>query len=99
VALSTIEIEYMEATHSTKEVLWLHRLCSGIGLVQQAVRIDCDSQSAILLVKNPSYHSKTKHNDVKYHFLRDMVEDKNVLLMKVDTLENVADSLTKFVST
>jgi hypothetical protein len=39
-------------------------LCSGIGLVQQVVRIDCDSQSAIFLVKNPTYHSKTKHIDV-----------------------------------
>jgi hypothetical protein len=49
--------------------------------------------------KNSSYHSKTKHIDVQYHFVRDMVEDKKVLLMKVDTLENVADSLTKSVST
>jgi hypothetical protein len=65
-----------------------------IGLVQQA-RIVCDSQSAIFSVKNPTYHSKTKHIDVQYHFVRDMVEDKKVLLMKVDTLKNVADSLTK----
>jgi hypothetical protein len=68
-------------------------------LVQQAVRIDCDSQSAIFLAKNPTYHSKTKHIDVQYHFVRDMVEEKKVLLMKVDTLKNVADSLTKSVST
>jgi hypothetical protein len=93
------KIEYMEATHASKEAIWLQRLCSGIGLVQQVVRIDCDSQSAIFLVKNPTYHSKTKHIDVQYHFVRDMVEDKKVLLMKVDTLKNVADSLTKFVST
>jgi hypothetical protein len=68
-------------------------------LVQQVVRIDCDSQSAIFLVRNPTYHSKTKHIDVQYHFVRDMVEEKKVLLVKVDTLENVADSLTKSVST
>ena len=73
--------------------------CSGIGLVQQAVRIDCDSQSAIFLVKSPTYHSKTKHIDIQYHFVRDMVEEKKVLLMKVDTLTNVADSLKKYVST
>jgi hypothetical protein len=89
----------MEATHARKEAIWLQRLCSGIGLVQQVVRIDCDSQSAIFLAKNPTYHSKTKHIDVQYHFVRDMVEEKKVLLMKVDTLKNVADSLTKSVST
>jgi SMC interacting uncharacterized protein involved in chromosome segregation len=68
-------------------------------LVQQAVRIDCDSESAIFLVKNSTYHSKTKHIDIQYHFVRDMVEEKKELLMKVDTLKNVADSLTKSVRT
>ena len=92
-ALSTIESEYMASTHASKEAVWLQRLCSGIGLVQKAVRIDSNSQSAIFLVKNPSYHSKTKHIDVQYHFVRDMVEDK-----KVDTLTNIADSLTMSIS-
>jgi hypothetical protein len=62
------------------------------------MKISCDSQSAIFLEKNPAYDSKTKHIDVQYHFLKDMVEIKKVLLEKVDTLENIADSLTKFVS-
>jgi hypothetical protein len=43
VALSTTKAEYMEATHESKEAMWLQILCSGIGLVQQAVRIDCDN--------------------------------------------------------
>ena len=63
------------------------------------MRLDCDSQSAIFLAKNTAYHSKTKHIDVQYHFVRDMVEEKKVLLEKVDTLKNAADSLTKSVST
>jgi hypothetical protein len=49
--------------------------------------------------KQPGYHSKTNHIDIQYHFVRDMVEENKVLLMKVDTLKNVADSLTKYVST
>jgi hypothetical protein len=98
-ALSTSKAEYMATTHASKEVVWLQRLCSGIGLVQQVVRLDCDSQSAIFLAKNPTYHLKTKHIDVQYHFVRDMVEEKKVLLEKVDTLKNVADSLTKSMST
>ena len=97
-ALSTTEAEYMETTHASKEVVWLQIFYSGIRLVQQAVRIDCDSQSAIFLAKNPTHHSKTNHIDIQYHFVRDMVVEKKVLLMKVDTLKNVADSLTKSVS-
>jgi hypothetical protein len=99
VALSTTEVEYMEATHASKEALWLQRLCSGIGLVQQVVRIECDSQSEIFLAKNPAYHSKTKHIDVQYHFVRDMIEENKVSLMNVDTFKNVSDSLKKSVST
>jgi hypothetical protein len=98
VALSTTEAEYMATTHAGKEAVWLQILCSGIGLVHQAVRIDCDSQSAIFLAKNPTYHSKKKHIDIQYHFVRDMVEEKKVLLMNIDTLKDVADSLTKSVS-
>eukprot|EP00253_Pinus_taeda_P024923 PITA_24923 len=98
VALSTTEAEYMAATHASKEEVWLQRLCSSMVLVQEAIRIDCDSQSAIFLAKNPAYHSKTKHIDVQYHFVRDMIEDKKVLLIKEDTLKNTADALTKFVS-
>jgi hypothetical protein len=98
IALSTTEVEYMAATHGSKEAVWLQRLCSGIGFEQRAMKVSCDSQSTIFLAKNPAYHSKTKHIDVQYHFVRDMVESNKVLLEKVDTLENIADSLTKSVS-
>jgi hypothetical protein len=83
----------METTHASKEAVWLQILCLGIGLVHKYIKIDCDSHSEICLAKNPTYHSKTKHIDVQYHFVRDMVEEKKVLLMKVETLKNVADSL------
>jgi hypothetical protein len=51
------------------------------------------------MAKNLAYHSKTKHIDVQYHFVRDMVEENKVLLEKVDTLKNVAYLLTKSMST
>ena len=98
VALSTTEAKYMAATHASKKAVWLQRLCSSMGLVQETIRIDCDSQSAIFLAKNPAYHSKTKNIDVQYHFMRDTIEDKKVLLVKVDTLKNTAHALTKCVS-
>jgi len=69
-----------------------------MGLVQEAIRIDYDSQSAIFLAKNPTFNSKTKHIDVQYHFVRDMIEEKNVLLVKMETLKNTADALKKSVS-
>ena len=99
VALSTIEAEYIGASHASREVVWLQILCSSMWLVQQDIRIDCDSQCAIFLAKNPAYHSKTKHIDVQYHFVRYMVEAKRVLLVKVDTLKNVVDALKKLMST
>eukprot|EP00253_Pinus_taeda_P033991 PITA_33991 len=64
VALSTIEAEYMAATHASKEAVWLQILCSSMGLVQETTKIDCDGQSVIFLANNPTYHSKTKHIDV-----------------------------------
>eukprot|EP00253_Pinus_taeda_P026892 PITA_26892 len=98
VALSTLEVEYMAATHASKEAVWLQILCSSMGLVQGAIRIDCDNQSAIFLAENPAYHSKTKHIDVQYHFVRDMIEEKKVLMVKVDTLKNTTDALNKSMS-
>jgi hypothetical protein len=88
----------MKANHGRKEAVWLQRLCSGMGFDQRYMNISCDNQSAIFMEKNPTYHSKTKHINVHYHFMRDMVERNKVLLEKVDTLENIADSLTKSAS-
>ena len=65
---------------------------------QQVARLECDSQSAIFLEKNPSYHSKIKHIDVQYLFIKEMVENGKVLLENVDIVENIAYLLTKSVS-
>ena len=89
----------MEATHASKEADWFQRLCSSMVLVHQAIMIDCDNQSEIFLAKNPAYHSKTKHIDVQYDFVRDMVKEEKVLLVKINTLKNIVDALTKSVST
>jgi hypothetical protein len=88
----------MAATHGSKEMVWLQRLYSGIGFEEKYMKVSCDTQITIFMEKNHAYHSKTKHIDVQYHFVRDMVERNKVLLEKVETLENIADSLTKFVS-
>jgi uncharacterized protein YacL (UPF0231 family) len=58
------------------------------------MKVSCNGQSTTFLEKNPSYNSKTKHIDVQYHFIRDIVENNKVLLEKVDTMENIEDSST-----
>jgi hypothetical protein len=62
------------------------------------MEVSCNSQSTIFMEKNLAYHSKTKNINVEYHFVRDMVESNKVLLEKVNTLENTAGLLTKYVS-
>ena len=63
--------------------------------MQDKVKLLCDSQSAIHLAKNPSYHSKTKHIHIKYHFVRQVIDEGGVSLEKVHTKENYADMFTK----
>lgn len=99
VALSTTEAEYMASTHACKEAIWLRILCSDIGVDVRKITISCDSQSAICLAKNPTFHARTKHIDVQFHFMRDMVEDGKVNFEKVDTAKNIADALKKPVGT
>ena len=57
--------------------------------------LHCDSQSAIMFAKNPVFQAKTNHIAVKYHFIQDVLEDKQMELVKVHTTENPADLLTK----
>jgi len=99
VALSTTEVECTAATHACIEAIWFKRLCFDSGFDAGKITICCDSHSATCLVKNPTFHARMKHINVQYHFVHDMVEDGKVNLEKVDTLTNVADALTKPVST
>ena len=97
VVLSTTEVEYMALAEAVKEALWLWRLTEELGVEQEGVELHCDSQSAISLAKNTVHHARTKHIDVRYHLLRDVVEDGDIVLSKVDTKDNLADMLTKVV--
>ena len=63
--------------------------------MQDKVKLLCDSQSAIHLAKNPAYHNKTKHIPIKYHFVRQVIDEGGVSLEKVHTKENCADMFTK----
>ncbi|GKV15591.1 hypothetical protein SLEP1_g26368 [Rubroshorea leprosula] len=76
VALSTIEAEYIVATEASKEMLWMKRFLQELALKQKEYVVFCDSQSAIDLSKNTMYHARTKHIDLRYHWLRLVTENK-----------------------
>ncbi|CAL1383495.1 unnamed protein product [Linum trigynum] len=85
VALSTTEAEYIAVTEACKEMLWLKKFLQELGIKQERYVLYCDSQSAIHLCKNPTFHSRSKHIDVQYHWIRDVLEEKLLELNKVHT--------------
>ncbi|CAA0823294.1 cysteine-rich RLK (RECEPTOR-like protein kinase) 8 [Striga hermonthica] len=95
VALSTTEAEYIAITEGCKEALWMRRFLEELGLHQEKYVVFSDSQSAIHLSKNSSFHSRSKHIEVRYHWIRNVLESKQLHLAKVHTSENGADMMTK----
>jgi len=98
VALSIIEAEYVAATKASKEMIWLQRFMGELGKEHDMGTLYSDSQSAIHLAKNSTFHSKTKHIQLKYHFIRSVLEDGELKLEKIHTSQNPADMLTKVVT-
>ena len=99
IALSSCEAEYMAQTQASKEAIWLTRLLSeldvGFGLPTKPVTIKADNQGAIALIEDPRFHSRTKHIDIQWHFVRDQVETGAVRFEWIPTKDMVADGLTK----
>ena len=98
IALSTTEAEYVAATELCKEMLWMKKFLQELGLKQEEYVVHCDSQSVIHLSKNSSFHSKAKHIDLRYHWIRNVLEEKQMKLQKVHTNDNGTDMLTKPLS-
>eukprot|EP00253_Pinus_taeda_P005893 PITA_05893 len=98
IALSTTKAKYIAASDASKEAIWLKGLLDEIGRKQEKVDVLCDSQSAIHLATNLAYHSRTKHIDVRYHFLRHVIDGRKVSLKKAHTRENCADIFTNPVT-
>ncbi|KAL2251475.1 UNVERIFIED_CONTAM: Retrovirus-related Pol polyprotein from transposon TNT 1-94 [Sesamum indicum] len=98
VTLSTTEAEYVAVTEAAKELIWLQHFLGELGKPQADVILHGDSQSAIHLAKNPAFHSRTKHIEIKYHFIRQLLEKKALQLEKIQGEKNPADMLTKAVA-
>ena len=99
VALSTTEAEYMAISEAGKEMIWLKSFLEELGKKQADSSLYSDSQSAIHLAKNPVFHARTKHIQLRYHFIRGLMSDGTLSLKKVLGSKNPADMLTKVVTT
>ena len=98
VALSTTEAEYVAATEACKEMVWLQSFMRELGKEQSNCTIYSDSQSAIHLAKNSAFHARTKHIDIRYHFIRSLLDEGLISLDKIHTSQNPADMFTKVVT-
>ena len=96
VALSTTEAEYMALCAATQEAVFLRKLLLDMGFPQQeATAIGEDNQGCIALSKNPITSARSKHIDIKYHFVREKVKSEEVIVLYCDTDNMMADVLTK----
>jgi hypothetical protein len=94
-AYSTTEADYVAAASCCSQLLWITNTMSDFGEEYTHVPLQCDSTSAVSVAKNSVLHSKTKHIELRYHFLRDNVEKGKITLIHVPTHDQLADIFTK----
>lgn len=96
VALSSCEAEYVAGAAAACQGVWLSRLIGDmLGKPAAKFKLLIDNQAAIALSKNPVHHDRSKHIDIKFHFIRDCVDTSKVEVSHVRTQEQLADVLTK----
>ncbi|GJR07982.1 retrovirus-related pol polyprotein from transposon TNT 1-94 [Tanacetum coccineum] len=94
-AISTTEAEYVSARKACQQALWMKQALIDYDVRLDDVPIMCDNKGAIDLSKNPVQHSRTKHIEIRHHFLRDNVQKGHISIKKVPSADNIADILTK----
>ena len=93
--MSTIESEYIATTKACKDAIWLTHLVKDLGNAIDMRKLHCDGWRAIMLATKTSiFHAQTKHIEVNYHFIREVLEDKLIKLVKVHNDDNLVDLLT-----
>jgi hypothetical protein len=95
VALSTAEAEYIVAGHYCAQLLWMRQTLRDYGYKLSKVTLLCDNESAICMADNPVEHSRAKHIDIRYHFLRDHQQRGDIEIAYVNTKNQLADIFTK----
>nr|GFB01916.1 hypothetical protein [Tanacetum cinerariifolium] len=92
---TTGEVEYVATASCCRQVLWIQNQMLDYGFNFMITKIYIDNESTICIVKNLVFHFKTKHIEIRHHFIRDAYEKKLIHVLKIHTDENVADVLTK----
>lgn len=95
---STTEAEYIAASEASKEAVWLRKFVMELGVVpsiEEPMPLYCDNNGAIAQAKEPRSHQKSKHIDRRYHIIRQFVDERQIAVQKVASVDNVADPLTK----
>jgi hypothetical protein len=95
VALSTVEVEYIAASHCCAQLLWMRQTLRDYGYKLSKDPLLCDNESAIRMADNPVEHSRTKHIDIRYHFLRDHQQKGDIEIAYVNTHNQLANIFTK----
>jgi hypothetical protein len=96
VARSSMEAEYMALSQAACEAVWLRRLLEQMGFAQdQPTVLLADNQGSMALATNPVHHDRSKHIDIQHHYIREVVDDKLVMLQYCSTQDMAADVLTK----
>jgi hypothetical protein len=96
VALSSCEAEYVAATTAATQAIWLAQLLSELtGEEAQTVELKVDSKSALALAKNPIFHERSKHIELRYHFIRGCLDNGRISTTYISTADQLADILTK----
>ena len=94
--MSSAEAEYIAAAYCTTQAVWLRSMLAELQHKQEhSTVIYCDNKSAIALAKNPVFHGRSKHIDIKYHFIRDLVKSEKIVLQYCKSVDQVADMFTK----
>ena len=97
IALSSTEAEYMALTDSAREAIWWRSILKELNAIDlsQPTVIHYDNKGAGELALNPCHHSRSKHIDVKHHFIRECISNALISLRQIPTLSMIADILTK----
>jgi hypothetical protein len=99
VALSTTEAEYIALCVVVHEEMWLHKILADLFVHEMdSTIIHCDNHSCVKLSENLVFHDKSKHIEIKYHYIRDMVKRKVVHVQYLNTHKKFADVFTKTLS-
>jgi hypothetical protein len=94
-ALSTAEAEYISAGSCCAQFIWMKQTLLDYGVKFNKIPLLCDNESAIKFANNPVQHSRTKHIDIRHHFLRDHVSKGDIKIDGVSTDDHLADIFTK----